>query len=139
MVKDKKILPLRGNSFLIDTEIFIWGMEKSSKLSSKIEKILENPENQIFISVASIWEIVIKKAKGRLKLPKSIEEGINNAGFKTLSIEITHVLGVGKLPNYKDHNDPFDRMLISQARVENLTLITSDQKMWKYKLALLKA
>ena len=87
--------------------------------------------------MASIWEIVIKRAKGRLKLPKNIEEGINEASFKVLPIEITHAIEVGNLPSH--HNDPFDRILISQAKVENLTLVTSDPKIWKYKVNLIKA
>ena len=126
----------KSSSFLIDTEIFIWGMESNPKLSPKIKKLLENPENQVFLSVVSVWEIVIKQAKGRLKLPKSVEEGIKLTGFKTLSIELVHVLTTGKLP--MRHKDPFDRILIAQARVENLTFITTDEKIWKYDLPLLK-
>lgn len=129
---------VKSNSFLIDTEIFIWGMEKSSKLSSKVRLLLENQENQIFISIASIWEMVIKGGKGKLKLPKNIEEDIEVAGFKILPIEVPHVLAVKELPNYQDHKDPFDRILISQAKVENLTLITSDPKIWKYKITMLR-
>lgn len=130
---------LESNIFLIDTEILIWGMEKSPKLSVKIKALLENTENQIFVSAASVWEIVIKKAKGRLKTPDDLEGGIKEAGFKFLPIGISHVLGVGKLPNFKDHKDPFDRVLISQAKAENLILITSDPKILRYKLSLLKA
>ena len=130
---------VKSNSFLIDTQIFIWGMEKSPKLSSKLKILLEDTENQVFISVASMWEMVIKQARGKLKLPQSIEKGIKDAGFKILSIEALHVLSISKLRFYKDHNDPFDMILISQAKVENLTLITSDPKIWKYKLSLIKA
>lgn len=130
---------VKSNSFLIDTEIFIWGMENSLSLSSKLKSLLRDPKNQIFLSTASVWEIVIRKAKGTLKVPKNIEESIKKAGFKILSIEISHVLEVEKLPSYQDHRDPFDRMLISQAKAENLTLITSDPKIWKYKVSILKA
>lgn len=130
---------VKSDSFLIDTQIFIWGMEKSSSLSSEIKTLLQDPGNQIFLSVASVWEMVIKKSKGRLKTPKNIKESIKEAEFKLLPIEISHVLEVEKLPNYKDHKDPFDRILISQAKVENLTLITSDPQIWKYKISILKA
>ncbi len=127
------------NRFLIDTQIFIWGMERNKKLPTSIISILQNSEYEIFISVASVWEIVIKKAKGSLKTPQNLEESIKEAGFKLLSIELSHALGVGKLPFYKDHKDPFDRVLISQAKVETLILITTDPKIWKYKIPLMKA
>lgn len=122
--------------YLLDTHIFIWWMEKNRRLPKDIFNLLNNPQNQIFLSVASVWEIVIKKAKKKLKTPKDVEGGIKASGFIAINIEISHVLGVEKLPMY--HDDPFDRILISQARVENLTFITSDTKIWKYDLPLLK-
>lgn len=123
--------------YLIDTHIFIWWMERSSRLSKDIFDLLNNPQNKVFLSAASIWEIVIKKAKKKLKTPKDVEGGIKASGFIPINIEMLHVLEVEKLPIY--HNDPFDRILISQARVENLTFITSDKKIWKYNLPMLKA
>lgn len=126
-----------GKDFLIDTNIFIWAMERSKKLSSKIRFILENPSNTIYISVATVWEIVIKQAKGRLKTPTDIEEGIRKAGFLLLPIQISHVLRIRTLPLH--HKDPFDRMLVAQAQVENLIFISSDEKIWKYDFLLHKA
>lgn len=122
--------------YLIDTNIFIWWMEKNRRLSKDIFDLLNNPQNQIFLSVASIWEIIIKKAKKKLKTPRDVEGGIKASGFIIIDIEMPHVLEVEKLPRY--HNDPFDRILISQSRMENLTFITSDEKIWKYDLPLLK-
>lgn len=126
-----------NKSFLIDTQIFIWWMEKSKKLPQDLFDLLNNPQNQIFLSVASVWEIVIKKAKKRLKTPKNIEAGVIRSGFLVLPIGLKHVLGVEKLPLF--HKDPFDRILISQAKTERLTFITTDEKIWKYDLSLLKA
>lgn len=124
-------------TYLLDTHIFIWWMEKNKRLSKDIFNLINNPQNQIFLSAASIWEIVIKKAKKKLKAPKDVGGGIKASGFTPIDIEVLHVLGIEKLPLH--HNDPFDRILISQARVENLTFITTDEKIWKYDLPLLKA
>jgi len=123
--------------YLIDTQVFIWLMEDSKKVSPGIRTLLQDPSINVFISIASIWEIVIKQAKGRLKTPKDIERTIHAVGFNVLPIEVSHVLGLKRLPDH--HKDPFDRILIAQAKIEDLTLITSDQKIWKYKLKLVKA
>ncbi|OGH15672.1 MAG: hypothetical protein A3C22_00155 [Candidatus Levybacteria bacterium RIFCSPHIGHO2_02_FULL_37_10] len=123
--------------YLLDTHIFIWWMEKNKRLSKDIFNLLNNPQNQIFLSVASVWELIIKKAKKKLKTPKDVQGGIKASGFIPINIEMLHVLDLEKLPMH--HNDPFDRIIISQAKIEHLTLITADKKIWKYNLALLKA
>lgn len=125
---------MKATNYLLDTHIFIWGMEESIRLSKDIKLKISDPSNKVFISVATVWEIIIKRAKKGLNVPKDIVGGIKASGFQLLSIEVAHVLEVEKLPLY--HKDPFDRILIAQAKVENLTLITSDQKFQKYKLAL---
>lgn len=125
------------NNFLIDTQIFIWWMEENKKLPAGIKSILDDPLNNIFISVAAPWEIVIKIKSGKLRVPKNFAEFVMNEVFKVLPIQVNHVLHLRKLPLH--HKDPFDRILISQAIVESLTLITADQKIWKYKLKLIKA
>ena len=123
--------------YLLDTHIFIWWIEKNKRLSKDIFNLLNNPQNQIFLSVASVWELIIKKAKKKLKTPKDVQGGIKASGFIPINIEMLHVLDLEKLPMH--HNDPFDRIIISQAKIEHLTLITADKKIWKYNLALLKA
>lgn len=128
---------MESKRFLVDTNIFIWWMEKSNRLGKNIFTLVNDPQNLIFLSVASILEIVIKRAKKKLKIPKDIDTGLRESGFRTLPIEFAHALEFEKLPSY--HKDPFDRLLISQARVENLTLITSDEKIWRYDLPVLKA
>ncbi len=124
------------NSYLIDTHIFIWWMENNKRLSKKLYDLLSNPQNQIFLSVVSIWEIVIKQSKNRLNISVDIEKGVKISGFSTLPIEVTHALKIQELPIY--HNDPFDRMIIAQAQIENLTLITNDPKIKKYKVKIFK-
>lgn len=123
--------------FLLDTQVFIWWMEKSSRLSRAWFGLLTGADNQIFLSVASVWEMMIKQKKKKLRLPTKIELGIRQSGFGLLPIELVHVLAVGKLPLY--HQDPFDRILIAQAQVENLTLISADKKMARYKIKLLSS
>lgn len=112
-------------------------MEKNKRLSNNLVGILQSPQNPVFLSVASIWEIVLKKKKGQLKLPKNMEENVKTAGFDILTIDVPHVLYVENLPSY--HKDPFDRLLIAQSKIENLTLITNDQQIWKYDVDILKA
>ena len=124
--------------YLLDTHIFLWSLNNDWKLKSIIKEILINPENIIYVSVSSAWEIGIKlKTEPGFKFKTTIRKAFMISGFEVLPISFEHVLQVTKLPLY--HNDPFDRILISQALVENLTLITSDSKIWKYKLKLLKA
>lgn len=123
-------------TFLLDTHVFIWWMEEK-KLSKEITEIINNPNNRILLSLAVVWEIIIKKRIGKIKLPKNWLENINNGIFEILPIEFNHVLSLDQLPSY--HHDPFDRMLISQTIFENAQIITADKKIWKYKVGLIKA
>lgn len=125
-----------SNGFLLDTNIFIWSMEKNARLSKNLINIIQSPKNSVFLSVASIWEIILKKEKGKLKTPKNPEDDAKKASFIILPIQASHVLGIQKLPPH--HNDPFDRLLIAQSQIENLTLISTDQKIWKYDFDVLK-
>ncbi len=122
----------KNNNFLIDTHIFILWMENSNLLSKDRYQLLNNSQNEIFISIASIWEIIIKKPKNKITVPMNIEEGILSSGFSPLPIKLSHILALEQLPIY--HNDPFDRILITQAKTENLTFVTDDAKIKKYDL-----
>lgn len=106
------------------------------RLPDDIKSEIKSPKNQIFVSVASIWEIVIKRNLKKIKLSFDLETSIAKASFVVLPIEMSHVLKVQKLPNY--HKDPFDRILVAQSRIENLTLISHDQSIWKYDIDVLK-
>lgn len=127
---------MERNRFLLDTHVFIWAMEEDKYLSQGIRDKLIDPGNKIFVSTATVWEIVIKRSLKKLKANFDIASSIEEAGLDLLSIELPHVLGVGTLPLY--HKDPFDRLLISQTKVENLTLMTADEKIWEYDLSLVK-
>ena len=124
--------------YLLDTHILLWSLNNDRRLKSSIKKILVDPEQVIYISVISAWELSIKlKTNPDFKLRTSIKEVFNISGFEILPVFFEHALAIGKLPLY--HKDPFDRILIAQALAENLTLVTSDQKIWKYKVKIIKA
>jgi PIN domain nuclease of toxin-antitoxin system len=116
--------------YLLDTHVFVWWMLQSKQLDKNISNILEDPLNDVFLSVVTIWEIVIKKKSGKLKVPKDWKETLLESNFSILPIKISHTFETENLPLY--HKDPFDRMLIAQAMAEECTLITDDSKIKKY-------
>ena len=120
---------------LIDTHVFLWLFEGS--LSKKTEDLLRDTlQNEIYVSHVSAWEISIKYGVGKLKLPDVPElfvtDRIRRANFTQLPIEISHVLRVHNLPPI--HKDPFDRLLVSQAQSENITILTADRNIPKYQV-----
>lgn len=121
--------------YLIDTQILIWSFSQKDKLSNKSKEILLNNENQLFVSIASFWEIAIKLSLEKIKLPfelsQLVEETLSN-NIDILGIEISHILKVATLPFH--HRDPFDRIIISQALIENYTVISSDEKFSHYEI-----
>ena len=119
-----------SSRYLIDTHILLWSLGEEDKLGSSLIKVLKDPSNEVFVSVASAWEISIKNKKGKLPLKTTLAECFKKSPFDILEIKLTHVLQLEKLPLY--HKDPFDRMLIAQAIVEKLTIITQDKKISKY-------
>lgn len=127
---------MRSKGYLIDTHIFIWLMEKSPRINKDLFTLLKNPYLPVSLSLASIWEIVLKRSKKQLRVPKDLMRGIKATNFLILPIETDHIFGIEKLPLH--HGDPFDRILISQAKAEDLTLITHDKEIWKYDVDVLK-
>lgn len=123
--------------YLLDTQIFVLWMQGSKRLKEEIREILKSPQNTVYLSVASVWEMVIKKKLGKLRLPRDWKETLKESRFEILSIILEHAYAVESLPLL--HRDPFDRMLIAQAITEKATLITGDSKMKKYKANILSA
>ena len=122
---------------LIDTHIFLWLFLEPKRISKQIQEFLEdNFTNEIYVSHATAWEIAIKYGVRKLKLPQTPElfvpDRIKRANFLHLPIKIQHVLQVHNLPPI--HKDPFDRLLVSQARIENLTILTADPSFAKYQI-----
>lgn len=119
---------------LLDTHTFLWWHGVSGKLSPKAKALCEDWSNELYISVASIWEIQIKAQAGKLKLNDPIatiiENQRNQNHFELLSISLQHVLELNMLPEY--HRDPFDRILVAQAQYEKLVLVTDDSMIKQY-------
>jgi PIN domain nuclease of toxin-antitoxin system len=88
------------------------------------------------VSAATIWEIEIKRARGRLRVPDDVVQSVDERGFERLAITFEHAREAGRLPPL--HADPFDRMLIAQARLEGMTLATGDEAIWRYDVPVLK-
>jgi PIN domain nuclease of toxin-antitoxin system len=117
-----------GMSYLIDTHILLWWLFNDFQLKDKHRVIIQNPENQILVSSATAWEIATKYRIGKLPEAAPIvadyHQILKQGKFVELAISATHALHAGKLPI--DHRDPFDRMLMAQAELENLPIITYD-------------
>lgn len=119
--------------FLLDTHVLIWALDGSKKLPAKARDLLLDGTHEHYVSTASVWELVIKVAQGKLLLGRDLDElesGIEAAGFKLLPVHIRHAIAVASLPNH--HRDPFDRLLIAQCRVETLRLLTADTQLSSY-------
>ena len=122
--------------YLLDTHAFLWFVTDANRLSSKAKSTIQNSNNEIFFSAASAWEISIKAKLGRLKFGGDLEsfiiEQLTENSFGPLAITVTHALYTEKLPQI--HKDPFDRIMISQSKLENMVMITKDKEIREYKV-----
>ncbi len=118
--------------YLLDTHAVLWWFEDPTLLTSQAQSIIEEPDNIILISSVVTWEIVIKKSLGKLQVPDRIFSLIKNGPFSELPVTIKHTEVLGDLPDY--HSGPFDRLLIAQARAEDVPLLTRDPMINKYHL-----
>jgi len=123
---------MRG--FLLDTAIFLWSLSSTERLNRQATALLEDATTELFLSAASSWEISIKSALGKLKLPEAastyVPKRLRSHGIRSLPISQIHALAAGELPRH--HRDPFDRMLIAQAASEDMVLMTADPSFKKY-------
>jgi len=118
---------------LLDTHLLVWAMGSPERLPVGLAPMLEDPSHMPFFSVASLWELVIKQALGRPDFtvqPAVLRRALLDGGWQELPIEAPHALAVAALPPL--HRDPFDRLLLAQASVEGLLLITADQQLAQY-------
>ncbi|MDX2029303.1 MAG: type II toxin-antitoxin system VapC family toxin [Blastocatellia bacterium] len=126
---------------LIDTHCWLWSLTAPERLSARAQEIFADPENTIYLSAASSWEMAIKYQLGKLPLPEAPETYVPGRmlaqGIEALPIEHAHTLRVAELPAH--HHDPFDRLLIAQAQIESLSLLTADPMFRKYKVDLVWA
>ena len=119
---------------LVDTACWLWSLAEPERLNRRARDLVTDPGQTLFLSAASSWEIAIKAALGKLRLPESPEKYVPRrmAGFNIigLPVEHAHALRVFALPHH--HRDPFDRILIAQAQIENMTILTADSSFAKY-------
>lgn len=124
---------------LLDTHVWIWLLTDPDRLGTPARTALVAPDNQLHLSSASTWEISVKAAAGRLEVDGSpeelLQEAIVTSGVLPLPIEHSHALQAGRLPRH--HRDPFDRMLVAQAQVERLTLVSADRQFADYDVEVL--
>lgn len=123
-------------SILLDTSVFLWAVGVDKRLRDEDRKLLTDTDVPIFLSAATAWEISIKWSKGRLDLPeppdRMIEKIVSAAGFTKLAVGFREAYAVAELPRFPNHKDPFDRLIVAQARVHGLRLMTSDKHMTQY-------
>jgi PIN domain nuclease of toxin-antitoxin system len=119
---------------LLDTHVVLWWLTDDETLADEIKDQLDR-EPDVYVSAATIWEVAIKQAIGKLPEPRELPERIRDSGFTPLDISSEHAITAGRLPMI--HCDPFDRMLIAQAQCEDLTLVTRDENCQKYDVAFL--
>lgn len=114
---------------LLDTHVVLWWRQASARLSAPVVAGIGGAD-VVYVSAASAWEVAIKAALGKLRLPGPFARGVVDSGFTPLPITLAHAEAAGALPPH--HADPIDRMLVAQARVERLTLVTHDRRFGPY-------
>ena len=115
---------------LLDTHVFLWWRADAPELPERVRETLGDSSNDAYVSSAVALEIIIKRALGKLIFDGSVADAVAEEGFFPLPIALAHTDEVARLPEI--HRDPFDRLLVAQARVESLTLVTADPQIRKY-------
>lgn len=120
--------------YLLDTNVLIWTISASNKLSSRAKRVMTLPTSSLSVSVVSVWELVLKFQVRKLRLRSGLDEALNeilyHSPWTILPMKSEHLLTLGGLPML--HSDPFDRLLIAQAKYENLTIVTADEQIREY-------
>jgi PIN domain nuclease of toxin-antitoxin system len=122
---------------LLDTHALLWAIADPDELTDKARDAIRDGRNEVLVSAASAWEMAIKRALGKLTTPDGLSTVIAAAGFKPLPISLYDADRAESLPTH--HRDPFDRMLIAQAQLESLTIVTRDTHFARYEVHLLEA
>jgi PIN domain nuclease of toxin-antitoxin system len=123
-------------SLLLDTHVVLWWLTDDPTLSDDIKTRLDH-DPDVYVSAATVWEVTIKQAAGKLTEPADLPERIRGSGFADLAVSTEHAIAARRLPLI--HRDPFDRMLVAQAQCEDFTLVTRDPQCQKYEVAVLPA
>ena len=123
-------------NLLLDTHILLWWLSDPEKLTPEVRSLIRDGNNTVYVSSVVAWEIAIKKSLGKLKAPDNLGEIIREENFTPLNITVSHALNITSLENH--HADPFDRMLVSQAQIESLTIVTRDANISKYPVTMIR-
>ena len=115
---------------LLDTNALIWTLRNDPTMDAQAREAIDDPDNEVFVSVVSVWEISIKRFQGKLDVPVNFVERIRNANYTPLLANFDHADLAGRLPLH--HRDPFDRMLVAQAQIEDLVMVTRDRFIPRY-------
>jgi PIN domain nuclease of toxin-antitoxin system len=118
-------------NLLLDTHILLWWLADSPRLSKQARIAVERSD-VVWVSAVSAWEIEVKRARGLLEAPDNLEETLRSRDLRMLSLSVGHAIGAARLPPH--HRDPFDRMLVAQAAMESLTLVTADKNQAAYEI-----
>lgn len=119
---------------LLDTQLLLWAAGRPERLSARARKLLDDPGNELLFSAASVWEVAIKSTLGREDFqvePRLLRRGLLDNGYVELPVTSEHAVGIDTLPPH--HKDPFDRLLVAQALVEGVVLLTADAQLARYK------
>ena len=122
---------------LLDTNALLWWLGRSPRLGSSARAAIASPASEVRVSGLTVAEIEIKRALGKLETPDDLQAQLDRHAFAELPLTVRHAMGLRDLPLH--HRDPFDRMLIAQARVEGLTFVTADRAMSAYDVPILPA
>jgi PIN domain nuclease of toxin-antitoxin system len=122
---------------MVDATALLWWLSGDKKLGATARAVIAEPENEVSVSAASVWEISVKRASGKPKASFGIASAIQQNYFVELPIEVAHAVTAGELPRH--HKGPFDRMLVAQAQLEHLTLVADDTELAKYEVERLDA
>jgi PIN domain nuclease of toxin-antitoxin system len=120
---------------LVDTHVLLWWRGDHRRLSARAHKAIEDPDVPLYFSAASIWEIAIKRAQGKLDVPGDLLDTMEGRGFIELPVRASHAIIAGALPAH--HRDPFGRMLVAQAQIEGLTVVSRDPRIAAYEVPVL--
>jgi PIN domain nuclease of toxin-antitoxin system len=118
---------------LLDTHAFLWWDSNDTRLPAFLHSAIASPNNEVFVSAATVWEIAIKRAIGKLIFEQALGKAIDGHGFRALPITVEQAEWAGALPQL--HRDPFDRLLVAQAQLEGLVLVTVDQQILHYQVS----
>ena len=120
---------------LLDTHVLVWALSSPERIKPKVQDLLVDTDNIVFVSIASLWELQIKKSLNKISLPNDFIPQLQENGFELLDINYKHIAKLDELPLI--HRDPFDRMLVAQTIHENLSLVTNDLEIMKYNVKII--